>query len=365
MDSKLCLSLSRNWAMAYLWAFPGVSHSHPVVTPKFGPTRTPCAEQCGLRASHEAALFEVFWAKKLTHFSMTIYHASRYGKPETYVGPDFFKYWNFYTGPDPTHGTAWSSKKLDTSMVVLHIGPRWNLSRSGRAGRTNCLMHQRRKKSGSFKLFFSHVLGLMWDDVRSKLKRFLFLGRFCFLSFFAFAFLYFPASLLFCFSACFSFFFSSLLFCFSVLCFHWLSMDFALLLFRVSASFFLRGFLPTVISVTKNFILRLCYPVFFFLKLCFCFVVFAGKLLFMPAILKRCSPWVWKFENNKESHRIELQNAVNTVGNKSSQLPNAGDSIQNRRRPPKATTNFDNEQQCKGNAKKPCKPYESLTTKPA
>lgn len=33
----------------------------------------------------------------------------RYGKPEQYVGLDFFQYWNFYTGPDPTHGTdAWS-----------------------------------------------------------------------------------------------------------------------------------------------------------------------------------------------------------------------------------------------------------------
>lgn len=47
----------------------------------------------------------------------------RYGKPEQYVGPDFFQYWNFYTGPDPTHGTVdfvsewegWQNKLLDAS----------------------------------------------------------------------------------------------------------------------------------------------------------------------------------------------------------------------------------------------------------
>ncbi|CAK9039163.1 Probable glycosidase C21B10.07 [Durusdinium trenchii] len=30
----------------------------------------------------------------------------RYHPVEQYVGPDFFKYWNFYTGADPTHGTV-------------------------------------------------------------------------------------------------------------------------------------------------------------------------------------------------------------------------------------------------------------------
>ena len=30
----------------------------------------------------------------------------RYHKVESLVGPDFFDYWKFYSGPDPTHGTV-------------------------------------------------------------------------------------------------------------------------------------------------------------------------------------------------------------------------------------------------------------------
>ena len=31
---------------------------------------------------------------------------ARYHKVESLVGPDFFDYWKFYSGPDPTHGTV-------------------------------------------------------------------------------------------------------------------------------------------------------------------------------------------------------------------------------------------------------------------
>jgi len=53
----------------------------------------------------------------------------RYGQPEQYVGPDFFKYWNFYTGSDPTHGTVefvseWEglqNKLLDASEAGVQM----------------------------------------------------------------------------------------------------------------------------------------------------------------------------------------------------------------------------------------------------
>ena len=47
----------------------------------------------------------------------------RYHRVEQYVGKDFFKFWNFYTGADPTHGTVqfvsewegWQDKLLSAS----------------------------------------------------------------------------------------------------------------------------------------------------------------------------------------------------------------------------------------------------------
>ena len=143
----------------------------------------------------------------------------RYGKPEQYVGPDFFQYWNFYTGPDPTHGTdAWSWNEKRKNMLIkisslkqryphmFHYShfyvhhtsrcdyspicsnnnikqryphapclgewtePRWTLCLSGRAGRTNCLMHQRCANPGG-NLCRANFLKNKTPDKHQKLGR--------------------------------------------------------------------------------------------------------------------------------------------------------------------------------------------------
>lgn len=53
----------------------------------------------------------------------------RYHRVEQYVGKDFFKFWNFYTGPDPTHGTVqfvsewegWQDKLLSASEAGIWV----------------------------------------------------------------------------------------------------------------------------------------------------------------------------------------------------------------------------------------------------
>ncbi|CAE7678013.1 unnamed protein product [Symbiodinium sp. CCMP2456] len=90
----------------------------------------------------------------------------RYTPVERLVGPDFFEHWNFYSGPDPTHGTvefvtemeAWNNKLLSASPGGVYMGVD-NTTKLGSEGGRKAVRIESKKSynGGMFVLTLKHV----------------------------------------------------------------------------------------------------------------------------------------------------------------------------------------------------------------